>query len=83
MPKMLKKYISIDPLVLGGTPVISGTRIPVERVYQLVKQGYSTQTLEDTYPHVNPQKIQDVIAYLMQAGLDDYTNAYKTQTSFR
>ena len=83
MPRMLKKYISINPHVLGGTPVIYGTRIPVERVSQLVKQGYSTQTLEDTYPHVNPQKIQDVIAYLMQAGLDDYTSAYKTQTSSR
>lgn len=81
MPKILKKYISIDPHILGGTPVISGTRIPVERVYQLVKQGYSTQTLEDAYPHVNPQKIQNIIAHLMQAGLDDYTNAYKIQAS--
>ena len=81
MPKILKRYISIDPLILGGTPVISGTRIPVERVYQLVKQGYSTQTLENTYPHVSPQKIQNVIAHLMQAGLDDYTNTYRTQAS--
>lgn len=81
MPKILKRYISINPLVLGGTPVISGTRIPIERVYQLVKQGYTTQTLENTYPQVNPQKIQNVIAHLMQAGLDDYTNTYKTQAS--
>ena len=79
MPKILKKYISIDPGVLGGTPVIHGTRIPVERVWQLVKQGYSTQTLEDTYPQVKPQKIQNVIAYLMQAGLDGFTSTHKTQ----
>lgn len=78
MPKVLKKYISIDPSVLGGTPVIQGTRIPVERVWQLVKQGYSTQTLKATYPQVKPQKIQNVIAYLMQAGLDGFTNTYKT-----
>ncbi len=81
MPKILKKYVSINPQILGGTPVINGTRIPIERVYQLVKQGYTTQTLEDTYPQVNPQKIQKVIAYLMQAGLDGYTNTYKTQAS--
>ena len=83
MPAILKEYISIDPLVLGGTPVISGTRIPVERVFQLVKQGYSTQTLEDTYPQVNPQKIQNIIAYLMQAGLDGFKDAHKTQTFAR
>lgn len=81
MPKILKKYISINPDVLGGTPVISGTRIPVERVYQLVKQGYSTQTLEETYPHVKPQKIQNIIAHLMQAGLDGFTSSYKVQAT--
>jgi len=81
MPKKLRKYISIDPYVLGGTPVINGTRIPVERVWQLVKQGYTTQTLGDVYPQVSAQKIQNVIAYLMQVGLNDYTKAYKAQAS--
>jgi uncharacterized protein (DUF433 family) len=81
MPKILKKYISIDPQILGGTPVIVGTRIPLERVWQLVKQGYSTKTLVDTYPQVSPRKIQNVIAHLMQVGLDDYTNSYKAQTA--
>lgn len=81
MPRMLKKYISINPHVLGGTPVIYGTRIPIERVSQLVKQGYSTQTLEDTYPQVSPQKIQNVIACLMEVGLDGFRNTYKTQAS--
>lgn len=81
MPRMLKKYISINPHVLGGTPVIYGTRIPIERVSQLVKQGYSTQTLEVTYPQVSPQKIQNVIAYLMEVGLDGFRNTYKTQAS--
>lgn len=81
MPKILKKYISIDPQILSGTPVIIGTRIPIERLQQLVKQGYSTKTLVGTYPQVSPRKIQNVIAHLMQVGLDDYTSAYKIQAS--
>lgn len=77
MPKALKKYISINPHVLGGTPVIAGTRIPVERVYQLVRQGYTTKTLRDEYPTVEPEKIQTIIAYLMEAGLDVFKKAYQ------
>jgi len=77
MPKSLKKYIAITPNVLGGTPVIAGTRIPVERVYHLVRQGYTTETLELEYPHVEPKKLQYMMAYLMEAGLDAFTKAQK------
>ena len=77
MPKALKKYVNIDPEILGGTPVISGTRIPIERIYHLVRQGYTTQTLKSEYPHVDSKKIQYVISYLMEAGLDAFTKAHK------
>lgn len=78
MPQALKKYITIDKDILGGTPVVSGTRIPVERIKELVKQGYSTEDLQGEYPHVDPKKIQFLMAYLIQAGLDAYTQ-YKEQ----
>ncbi len=72
MIKILHKYISRDPQILGGTPVIAGTRIPVERVYHLIRHGYTTETLKKEYPHVAPKKIQHIISYLMQAGLDAF-----------
>lgn len=77
MPKALKKYITIDKEILGGTPVISGTRIPIERIYELVKQGYSTEDLQKEYPHVDTKKIQFLMAYLIQAGLDAFTQYEK------
>ncbi len=83
MPKALKKYVNINPKILGGTPVISGTRIPIERVYQLVLQGYTTQTLKKEYPWVDAKKIQYVIGYLMKAGLDEFEKAYKVPSSSR
>ena len=66
MPKALGRYIETNPEILGGTPVISGTRMPVERVFQLVKQGMSVEDLQESYPWVDKKKIQYTIAYLMQ-----------------
>ncbi|MDO8619212.1 MAG: DUF433 domain-containing protein [Candidatus Daviesbacteria bacterium] len=77
MPKALKKYISIDKEILGGTPVISGTRIPIERIYELIKQGSTVENLQKDYSWVDKKKIQFVIAYLMEAGLDEYKKTKK------
>lgn len=81
MPKALKKYVSIDPKILGGTPVISGTRIPIDRIYNLVLQGYTTQTLKKEYPWVDASKIQHLIAYLMKAGLNEFEKSNKISAS--
>lgn len=81
MSTKLKKYIIIDPEILGGAPVISGTRIPIERVQELVRQGYTPATLKKEYPQVDMKKIQDIIAYLMEAGLDVFKKKYKIQAA--
>jgi len=83
MSKKIGKYISVNPKILGGMPVIAGTRIPVERVYHLVRQGYSTQRLSDEYSWVDSKKIQYAIAYLMKAGLDEFEKTQKIQAASR
>ena len=83
MPNKLKKYIAADPNILGGTPVITGTRIPVERVYQLIKQGYSVEKLQTEYSWVDKKKLQHAIAYLIKAGLDEFEKIQKIQTTSR
>lgn len=77
MSNKIKKYIVMDPDILGGTPVIVGTRIPIERVSSLVRQGYTTSALEEEYPHVDPETIQYIIASLMEEGLHVFKKTYK------
>lgn len=77
MTQTLKKYITIDEDILGGAPVITGTRIPIERIYELIKQGSSLEELKTQYPWVDKKKIQFTIAYLMKAGLDEFEKAQK------
>ncbi len=79
MISQLSKNITINPDILGGTPVIAGTRIPIERIQELVKQGYTPDALKKEYPQVSLKKIQNIIAFLMERGLDDFKKTYKTQ----
>jgi uncharacterized protein (DUF433 family) len=81
MTRLLSKYITISPEILGGTPVIAGTRIPVERIYQLIKHGDSVETLQKQYSWVDKAKIQNTIAYLMKAGLNEYEKTQKVQAT--
>lgn len=77
MPKKLEKYITVDSSILGGTPVIFGTRIPIIRLSELMRQGYTTTTLEEEFPQLKPKVIQDLMAYLLEMGLDAFTKYEK------
>lgn len=49
MPKIIEK----NPKILGGQPVIKGTRIPVARVVALHIQGYKIRDFKKDYPYLN------------------------------
>jgi len=57
-------YISIDPKISGGQPVISGTRIKVMDIairYELM--GMSVDEIVDEYPHLKLEQIHDALSY--------------------
>lgn len=57
----MKSYIVSDPKILGGTPVIKGTRIPVSRIIFLLKEGYTVDAINQDYPHVSVDILEAVI----------------------
>ena len=57
----MSTYISSDPKILSGTPVIAGTRIPVSRIIFLLKDGYTLEAIHREYPHVNLNTLDAVI----------------------
>ena len=48
--------IQPNPKVLGGQPVIRGTRIPVARVAALYIQGYKVKDFKKDYPYLDISK---------------------------
>lgn len=47
-----------SPKILGGTPVIAGTRIPVSLVTSLVEKGYPDKLITTEYPSLSIQKVE-------------------------
>ena len=54
-----------DPAVLGGRPIVRGTRIPVSLILNLVAYGYSLERVIQAYPVLT---LEDVKAALLYAG---------------
>ena len=83
MTKALKNYISYNPQIFNGSATIAGTRIPIERVVSLVRQGYTTKNLREEFPHIEPTRIQNLISLLMEEGLDANKTSSKAQIASR
>jgi uncharacterized protein (DUF433 family) len=47
-----QQHITADPAVLGGKPVIKGTRISVELVLECLGRGWTIDQFLTQYPHV-------------------------------
>ena len=62
------RYISSSVDVLGGELVIAGTRIPVERIGELVKHGYTEENLKEEYPQLSPETVRGVLYELITYG---------------
>lgn len=64
------KFITKKRSIMGGAPVIIGTRIPVERLLALVRHGYTELNLQNEFPHVSQRKIRGALAELLEQGME-------------
>jgi uncharacterized protein (DUF433 family) len=44
--------ITIDPEILGGTPVFKGTRVPVKTLFDYLEDNYSLDEFLECFPSV-------------------------------
>ena len=61
---MEKPVISRSPDVMGGTPVFSGTRVPVQTLFDYLEAGESIDDFLAGFPSVSREQ---VIGFLEQA----------------
>ena len=47
------KLITIDPEILGGTPVFRGTRVPVQTLFDYLERDYTLAEFVECFPSVS------------------------------
>jgi len=59
----LAERIEVNPRILGGKPVIRGTRIPVYLILELLLAGYDFKRIMEAYPTLREEDIKAAIEY--------------------
>jgi uncharacterized protein (DUF433 family) len=62
----MSERIAVSPQIHFGKPCVSGTRIPVQNVLELVREGLSFSTIiRDYHPDLQPEDILACIQFAM------------------
>lgn len=56
----------MNPKILGGKPVIKGTRIPVYLILELLSAGYDFKRIITAYPTLTEEDIKAAVNYAAQ-----------------
>ena len=64
---MGKQWVTSDPAVMMGKPVITGTRITVELILEKLAAGEAIPQILDAHPRLTPEAIQAALAFAAQA----------------
>ncbi len=57
----IRSLITIDKDILGGKPVFTGTRVPVETLFDHLEAGVSLNEFLDDFPGVTRQHAIDLL----------------------
>jgi uncharacterized protein (DUF433 family) len=53
--------ITVDPEILGGTPVFKGTRVPVKTLFEYLERDSSLEEFLECFPSVTREMASNVL----------------------
>jgi uncharacterized protein (DUF433 family) len=75
--KQMSLFVDMDEAVLGGTPRIGGTRIPVYRILNAIDEYGSIEKAKATYRSITIEEIHDAVRFA--ARVLEYPVEYETE----
>jgi len=57
------RYVVTDDEILGGEPILEGTRTPVRAVVELWRTGVSPEEIPNRLPHLSLSQVFDALSY--------------------
>ena len=61
------KRIVCDVEILGGKPILEGTRLSVEHILGLLAQGLTSVDIAEAYPEITAEDLKTVLNYAAKA----------------
>jgi uncharacterized protein (DUF433 family) len=58
-------HVRVDQNVLGGSPYVAGSRVPVRRLFAFFQGGASVERILKRYPQLGPAKVFDALAFAL------------------
>lgn len=58
-----RPYITRNPAICGGEPVITGTRVTVRTVLASLAEGMSMEEILQDFPSLSPDALRAIIAF--------------------
>ena len=59
--------ITSDPQILGGKPIVRGTRISVELILEWFASGATRDEIIQSYPQLSAEAVEDALSYAAAA----------------
>ena len=59
--------ITANPAILGGKPIIRGTRISVDMILEWIASGATRDDVVRKYPHLATQDVEQALGYAAAA----------------
>lgn len=71
MTMNFRPYITRDPAVCGGEPVVTGTRVTVRTVLASLAEGMSMEEIVADFPTLSRDAVRAIIAFAAVSAEED------------
>jgi uncharacterized protein (DUF433 family) len=61
--RTIHPYVVSDDQILGGEPIIDGTRTPVRAIVELWRLGIAPESIPGRLPHLTVAQVFDALSY--------------------
>lgn len=65
----MKTVIQVDSLILGGTPVFQGTRVPIQNLFDYIEEDETIDEFLTDFPTVTKEQVIQLLEQLKDQAL--------------
>lgn len=71
----IKDFIEVDPEKMSGVPVFTGTRVPINHLFDYLEAGDSLDVFLDDFPTVKREQALGVLELMRERLLTEHETA--------